>query len=166
MGEPAKIKAFDEKAFYHILGQALRAARQKRGLTREELVSRLPTEIGDRTLLSYEQGIRRPNVSRIMELCIALGITASSLLAEVERAMSDPTELPIYLNLQKMVCDAYARSHVSERVMRWASHHLRVDPIAGAILLSPDLIRELAIAFEMSHADLAKVFLAFSVSHD
>jgi transcriptional regulator with XRE-family HTH domain len=63
-----------DKAFARISGQEIRRAREARGWSRVQLVERLPSGIGDRTLLSYEQGLRQLSVIRFVEISRALGV--------------------------------------------------------------------------------------------
>ena len=57
------------KAVSRAMGEELRRAREARGWSRDYLVSRLPSGIGDRTLLSYEHGTRHlPSRSKVSRL--------------------------------------------------------------------------------------------------
>lgn len=77
------------------LGEELTERRVSRGLTREEAVALLlktvGVDIGDRTLLSYEHGVRALTVRRFLELAAAYGVPAPLVLAEaIRRAGEDP----------------------------------------------------------------------------
>jgi ribosome-binding protein aMBF1 (putative translation factor) len=52
-----------EKVISRAIGEELRRAREATGWSRLQLVSRLPSGIGDRTLLSYEHGTSGPGTS-------------------------------------------------------------------------------------------------------
>jgi transcriptional regulator with XRE-family HTH domain len=73
-GEPS------DTAIARAIGEELRNARTAVGWSRLQLVSRLPSGIGDRTLLSYEHGTRHLTVLRLIELCHALEVAAPTLL--------------------------------------------------------------------------------------
>ena len=66
-----------------MLGEQLRKARQKAGLTQEELSFRAGL---DRTYISMlEHDKKSPTLDVIFRLCDALGVPASRLIARVER---------------------------------------------------------------------------------
>ena len=72
-----------EKAFSKVL-QRLRKAK---GLSQEELSFRSQL---DRTFISrLEGGLRQPTISTIIRLAEALGVSASSIVAEVEDALNE-----------------------------------------------------------------------------
>jgi transcriptional regulator with XRE-family HTH domain len=73
-GEPS------DKMISRAIGEELRRARETLGWSRGQLVARLPSGIGDRTLLSYEHGTRHLTTLRLVELCRALGVAAPTLL--------------------------------------------------------------------------------------
>jgi hypothetical protein len=83
-----------DKAFARILGQEIRRAREARGRSRVQLVERLPSGIGDRTLLSYEQGLRQLSVIRFVEISRALGVAASDLPARALEKARDLRAFP------------------------------------------------------------------------
>ena len=69
-------------AFARVFGQAVREAREKLGLSQEELgfESKL-----DRTYISgIERGVRNPTIKTILRICRALGARPSSLLRTTE----------------------------------------------------------------------------------
>lgn len=70
------------------LGEELRKARKKAGYTQEELAF----EAGlDRTYISHlENGHKSPTVECLFKISRVLGITASELLARVERSLALP----------------------------------------------------------------------------
>lgn len=63
-----KARRFVSKA----IGDELRRAREGRDWSRAQFVARLPSGIGERTLLSYEHGVRELAVLRLLELCVSL----------------------------------------------------------------------------------------------
>jgi len=66
-----------DKVISRALGEELRRAREALGWSRGHLVARLPSGIGERTLLSYEHGTRHLTALRFVELCRALGAAAT-----------------------------------------------------------------------------------------
>jgi transcriptional regulator with XRE-family HTH domain len=90
----------DEPAteFDRALGTELRAIRERLDLTREQAVARMEqiagVEIGDRTLLTYEHGIRRLTVARLYELSQTYGVPVTLILADALRRMSADVACP------------------------------------------------------------------------
>ncbi len=69
-------------AFTRAFGKAVREAREKLGLSQEELG--FESEL-DRTYISgIERGVRNPTVKTILRICRALGTRPSSLLRTTE----------------------------------------------------------------------------------
>ena len=72
-----------ERELAKAFGRVLRSAREKRGLSQEQLA--LNCEI-DRTYVSLlERGLRQPTITVVFRLAAALGVRPSALLAQVER---------------------------------------------------------------------------------
>lgn len=72
-----------EKAF----GKVLQRFRKAKGLSQEELSFRSQL---DRTFISrLEGGLRQPTISTIIRLAEALGVSASSIVAEVEYTLNE-----------------------------------------------------------------------------
>lgn len=87
----AKATAFDRA-----LGEELRAIRDRIPWTRDKAVDELRrvtgAVIGDRTLLTYEHGIRQLTVARLVELATAYGVPASTVLADALDRMETPPD--------------------------------------------------------------------------
>jgi transcriptional regulator with XRE-family HTH domain len=68
-----------------LLGEALRQARKAAGISQEELAF----EAGiDRTYVSHlENGHKSPTVDVLFRICPVLGMSASELIAQVERGI-------------------------------------------------------------------------------
>jgi len=72
-----------EKAF----GKVLQRLRKAKGLSQEELSFRSQL---DRTFISrLEGGLRQPTISTIIKLAKALGVSAASIVAEVEETLNE-----------------------------------------------------------------------------
>jgi len=70
-------------AFNHAFGDAVREAREKLGISQEELG--FESEL-DRTYVSgIERGVRNPTIKTIHRLCRALGVRPSALLKAAEQ---------------------------------------------------------------------------------
>jgi transcriptional regulator with XRE-family HTH domain len=71
-----------------MLGQELRAARLRAGLTQEELAHRAGV---DRSYISQlERGLKSPTVDMLLRLCRATGASASQIIARVEQVQPPP----------------------------------------------------------------------------
>lgn len=151
-----------DRVLAKVLGQELRVARESRGWSRTELVGKLPSGIGDRTLLSYEHGIRTLSVTRFIEICRALGVAASEILDRTLEKARDLRAFSLKINLEAILRDDRDEF---EPVRRWAAARLREDP-TSEVLLAPVAVRELAIVFGFTHAALAAYLVEFSAADD
>ncbi len=72
-----------DRAFLRAVGEAVRAAREKRELSQEELALRIQV---DRTYISgVERGVRNPTVKMLRLIAEGLGVRASELVRQAER---------------------------------------------------------------------------------
>lgn len=95
-----------DKALSRAIGEELRRAREVNGWSRGYLAARLPSEIGDRTLLSYEHGTRHLTMIRLFEICRVLGVDASSLARRaLQRARIDLESLTLRIDLHALLND-------------------------------------------------------------
>jgi transcriptional regulator with XRE-family HTH domain len=70
-----------------MLGEELRKAREAAGLTQEKLAFMANIH---RTYVSLlERNLKSPTLSMLFRLCKALGISASDLIARVEKSMDE-----------------------------------------------------------------------------
>jgi transcriptional regulator with XRE-family HTH domain len=75
-----------ERELAKAFGQVLRAAREKRGISQEQLA--LDCGI-DRTYVSLlERGLRQPTITVLFRLSNALELRPSAVVAQVERAQA------------------------------------------------------------------------------
>lgn len=73
----------DSTAFLKAFGQAVREARERTGISQEELG--FESEL-DRTYISgIERGVRNPTVRSIARLCRALKVLPSSVIQQAEK---------------------------------------------------------------------------------
>ena len=147
-----------DRAFARILGQEIRRAREARGWTRAQLVERLPSGIGDRTLLSYEHGIRFLTVVRLVEICRALGVAASEILHKAMEKARDLRAFSLRVNLRAVLRD---KQDEFEPVRLWARNRLKDNP-STEVLLAPVTVREMAAVLGFSHGALAAYLAEFT----
>ncbi len=76
--------------FAAVFGHVLRELRKKAGLTQEQLG--FEAELERNFISMLERGERQPTLTSLIKLARPLGISASHLVALVERAASFPTE--------------------------------------------------------------------------
>ena len=149
-----------DRAFARILGQEIRRAREERGWSRVQLVRQLPSGIGDRTLLSYEQGIRHLSVIRFVEISKVLGVAASELLGQALEKARELHAFSLRVNLRAILRD---QRDGFESVRRWAKNRTEIDP-SMEVLLAPMTVRELAVALDYPHATLAAYLAEFTTA--
>lgn len=146
-----------DRGFATFLGLAVRRARESRGLTRAQLVEKLPSGIGDRTLLSYEHGVRFLSVVRFVEICRAIGVPADEVLGRASAMADDVRNLSLRVNLRALLRDEDDRF---EAVRLWADR--RLDETATPVLLvEPAALREMAAVIGVSHEVLAGYLAEF-----
>lgn len=135
-----------------LLGDGLRQAREKRGWKRDELASRLSSDISETAIRSYELGYRHVTAMRLIEICEALGVSAAEIIDDVCMHANALTVIPIQVNLRQV---AKSTSEPHDSVRQWAKGRLRTDPSTGSVLLGPSAVRELSPAFGLTHMELA-----------
>jgi transcriptional regulator with XRE-family HTH domain len=147
-----------EKAISRAIGEELRRARETLGLSRGQLVSELPSGIGDRTLLSYEHGTRHLTVLRFIELSEALGIAAPTLLNQaLQRSRLQLQNLGLQIDLRFMLND---RSDKFRPMHQWARNKLNDNP-DGVVELPPSSVKELATFVGCAYPELANYLARF-----
>jgi transcriptional regulator with XRE-family HTH domain len=161
VGGTGLVDAHDEvtdRAFARILGWEIRKAREARGWTRAQLAEQLPSGIGDRTLLSYEHGIRYLTVVRFVEICRTLGVAASEILHRAMEKARDLRAFSLKVNLRAVLRD---KQEDFEPVRLWARNRLKDNPNAE-VLLAPVTVREMAAVLGFSHGALAAYLAEFA----
>ena len=148
-----------DRAFARILGQEIRLVREANGLTRAQLVELLPSGISDRTLLSYEHGIRYLTVVRFVELCRALNAQPFDVLRRASEKASDLRAFSLKVNLRAVIRDT---QDGFEPVRLWAKNRLGDEDQSTEVLLSPVTLREMAAVFSLSHRTLATYLAEFA----
>lgn len=141
-----------DKAIARAIGEELRSAREAHGWSRWQLVSQLPSGIGDRTLLSYEHGTRHLTVLRFIELCRALEIAAPTLLnLAMQRARIHLQNLVLQIDLRFLLND---KNDKFRPMHQWARNKLNENP-DGVVELPPSSVRELATFVGCRYDELA-----------
>lgn len=149
-----------EKIIARAIGEELRRARETGGWSRAQLVTRLPSGIGDRTLMAYEHGLRQLTVSRLIELCRALGVGAPSLLGQaLQKAQIYLQNLVLQVDLHLLLDDSTDKFRP---MFQWARNRLHQRPEEEVVELSPSAVRELAAFLGCTHDDLAGYLSRFA----
>lgn len=156
--EEAALNGLTDRGFARLLGREIRLAREARGWTRVQPVERLPSGIGDRTLLSYEHGIRFMTVVRLIEICRVLEVPTSLIL---DRAMEKAADLRRYsfkVNLRSILRD---RQEGFEPVRSWAATRLR-ETTNPELTLASATVREMSAVLGVEHRELSAYLIAFT----
>ena len=134
------------------LGDEMRREREERGWSRAHFCALLPSGIGERTLLSYEHGVRELSVPRFLELCAALGVEPTSLLGvALQRTMVMLENLNLHIDLRALLDDL---SPKFRPMHQWARNKLNQHP-DGVTELAPVAVAELADFIGCGHGELA-----------
>src|SRR6266545_3357565 len=80
----------DAAMLRRVLGDELRAARKRLGLSRKDVLPRLDRAVFLKTLATYELGTRAIPVTRFVEICLVLGVSPMDIFRRTwERAVDD-----------------------------------------------------------------------------
>lgn len=151
-----------EKAISRAIGEELRRAREANGWSRRYLVTRLPSGIGARTLLSYEHGTRHLTILRFIELCRVLGVAAPALLNQaLQRARIHLQNLVLQVDLHQLLND---RNDRFLPMVQWA-HNKLIEYPGGVVELPPSSVRELATFLGCPYQELASYLAGFVPEH-
>jgi transcriptional regulator with XRE-family HTH domain len=146
------------KAISRAIGEELRRAREAEGWSRAEFVTRLPSGIGERTLLAYEHGLRTLTVLRLLELCGALGLVAPDVFTmALQRAQMFLANLNLNVDLHALLRD---ESMKFRPMAQWAKNRLNRCP-DGIADLAPTSVGELADFIGCTHEELARYLAKF-----
>lgn len=162
-GRPAVLDLSGEeprKAFARAVGEELRRVREERGWSRARFVELLPSRIGERTLLSYERGLRQLTALRLVELCQVLGVEAPTLLAQaLQRARLHLENIPLRLDLNALL-QASRDGGRFRPMAQWARNSLNDHP-DGIVTVGSAVVRNLALFVGCDHDDLANYLARF-----
>ncbi len=147
-----------DKMISRALGEELRRTREARGWSRTQLVERLPSGIGERTLLAYEHATRHFTTLRLIEIARALGVDAPTLLAQaLQRARIHLANLPLKVDLHVLLLDG---SGTFRPLNQWARNTLNECP-DGIVEVEPVVVRNLALFIGCTHQRLASYLARF-----
>jgi hypothetical protein len=123
------------------VGEELRRTREVRGWSRAQLVARLPSGIGDRTLLSYEHGTRHLTFLRFVEICWALGVDGPTMARRaLQRAQIRLAALTLQVDLNTLLADP---GDTYRPMIQWARNMLNEHP-GGILEVEPVVVKNLA----------------------
>jgi transcriptional regulator with XRE-family HTH domain len=149
-------------AIARALGDELRRAREARGWSRALFVKRLPSRIGDRTLLAYEHGSRQLTMLRLLELAQGLEVPASVIVAQaLQRARLYLQNITVRVDLRQVL----QQTNVHYRpLVPWARNRLH-GSADGVIEVSPERVRELAAVMGRTHREMSAYLAQFTPEH-
>lgn len=159
--DDCRAAGLDDSRIILAIGEELRRARDSLGWSRAELVKRLSPTVPVNTYACYEKGIRQCSIPRLVEICRALGVAASELLGlALQRARVDLQTAGVQVDLHKVLDDD---QEGLEPLRRWARNRLETDLVGrGVAWLEWDLIKELAMFFDVAGPDLVNRLMAFT----
>lgn len=147
-----------EKIIQRAVGVELRRARDEIGWSRGYFVTRLPSGIGARTLLSYEHGTRHLTLLRFVEVCRALEVAAPLLLNQaLQRARVHLEHVVLRVDLRRLVTE---RDEKFLPMVMWAHNKLVRHP-DGVVAVAPSAVVEMADFMGWSRAELANYLARF-----
>jgi transcriptional regulator with XRE-family HTH domain len=151
--------ALPDAVISRAVGEELRRAREVLGWSRLQLVERLPSGIGDRTLLSYEHGTRHLTVLRFVEISRELITDAPTLLSRgLQRARVYVENLTLSVDLRALLHDG---SDTFRPMVQWARNALNEHP-DGIAYVEPAVVRNLALFIGCSRTDLTNYLARFT----
>ncbi|MFL6126615.1 helix-turn-helix domain-containing protein [Actinophytocola sp.] len=146
-------------AITRAVGGELRLTREARGISRLQLVSRLPSGIGERTLLSYEHGTRQLTVLRLAELSWALGVDAPTIFSRgLQRARLLVENLTLVVDLRALLND----ERVTFRPLAQWARNLLNDYPDGIVEVEPAVVQHLASFIGCTRSELANHLAHFT----
>jgi transcriptional regulator with XRE-family HTH domain len=136
------------------LGAEVRRAREAAGLSRPELVERLPFKIAVPTLLNWELGHRAISYGRLIELGRTLNCSAPALLRRAIDRIELIDSLLVELDLRPLCDDTTSRFGL---LRTWAESRLAtMDGENSVVRIHHTVLRELAILLRVHVFDLVK----------
>jgi transcriptional regulator with XRE-family HTH domain len=142
------------------IGEELRRRREARGWSREQLCKRLPSGIGDRTLLSYELATRQLTAIRLIEICRVLEVDPGVLVSRaLQRARIHVDTIVLHINLRYLLTDIETSSKWRP-MTQWARNALNACS-NGVIAVEPVAVQNLAWFVGCNRYDLANYLARF-----
>lgn len=151
-----------ETAITKAVGEELRRVREARGWSRAQFVKRLPSGIGDRTLLAYEHGLRQLNLSRLTELTVSLNVDPATVVARgLQRARLHLDRLTLHVDLRALLDHDGAGRGKFRPMNQWARNALNENP-DGVTEIDARVVRNLALFTGCTHHELAEYLAQFT----
>jgi len=151
-----------ETAVTKAVGEELRRVREARGWSRAQFVKRLPSRIGDRTLLAYEHGIRQLTLCRLTELTVGLEVDPATIVTRgLQRARLHLDHLTMHVDLSALLNHDGAGGVKFRPMIQWARNALNENP-DGVAEIDANVVRNLALFAGCSHQELAKYLSQFT----
>lgn len=153
-----------QTAITKAVGDELRRVREARGWSRAHFVKRLPSRIGDRTLLAYEHGLRQLTLCRLTELAVSLEVDPATVVARgFQRAQLHLTHLTLHVDLRALLDHDGAGRSKFRPMIQWARNTLNENP-HGTVEIAPTVVQHLALFAGCSHQELAEYLAQFTPS--
>lgn len=132
----------DDKVITDTVADEMRRVREARGWSRPTLLQRLKRPMPVNTYATYEQGIRVPPMSRLVELCEALEVRPSDLISlALQRIHLDMRHGGVWIDLHQVLVDD---AEELAPLRHWAKVRLNVLGEATPRLPWP-VVEELAV---------------------
>lgn len=143
------------------IGAELRRARDTIGWTRAELAARLPFDIHVQTIAGYERGSVQCTVTRFIELCQAMGVSAPDVLAwAMQRAEVGLPTMGLQVDLHAVINN---RSAELLPLRRWARQRLKDDlGGTGIARLTWPVVQEMATLFGVDREEFVSRLVLFT----
>ncbi len=144
-----------------LIASEIRHLREAQTMTRLEFVARLPSGVGERTLLAYEKNLRALSMPRFLEICI-LGLQESPTDV-LSRAITRSKLVEcqnIRVNLTLLAKDDAPRYR---RAQEWAQNKLMDDKKRREAEITPGAMREFAVLMRCTTRNLAMYLTKFRV---
>ena len=151
-----------ETVITRAVGEELRRVREARGWSRAQFVKRLPSGIGDRTLLAYEHGLRQLTLCRLTELTVGLEVDPATVVARgLQRARLHLDRLTLHVDLRALLDHNGAGRGKFRPINQWARNALNENP-HGVAEIDAQVVRNLALFTGCSHKELAEYLAQFT----
>lgn len=153
-----------ETAVTRAVGEEMRRVREARGWSRAQFVKRLPSGIGDRTLLAYEHGLRQLTLARLMELTEGLEVDPAEVVTRgLQRARLHLEHLTLHIDLHTLLTDLGSGRHAFRSMVQWARNALNEHP-DGVMEVDAKVVQNLALFAGCSRRELAEYLARFTPS--
>lgn len=135
-----------ESAINKAVGRELRRVREDRGWTRATVVDRMSNTKSVQSYANYEYGIRPCTLPVLVDICQALGVVTSMLIAiTLQRTGMEPESDVIYLDMNAILREN-DRKYLLLR--RWArNRHRKAIDDSGVTQMNRDVAEEMATFF-------------------